>query len=131
MYFSGTDHKDAKIFLSVPWETFYTGKYSYSCIVFTYNQAQWKSLSIHKPDERFQAQYWKDELDFLPQPYVSNPILKREGLRTFLLKSVCSKQCLPSALRPGNFLTFMIKWFIMLGVFGYNLWKRNKKFFSP
>lgn len=60
--------KDAKIFLSIPWETFYTEKYSYSCIVFTYNQAQLKPLSIHKPDEQFQDQYLKDELDFLPQP---------------------------------------------------------------
>lgn len=50
-YFYGKDHKDAKLLLVYPWGTFYTGKYSYSCIVFMYNQAQGILLSIHKPDE--------------------------------------------------------------------------------
>lgn len=84
-----------------PGRHFIPGNYSYSCIVFIYNQAQWKSLSIHKPDERFQTQYLKDELDFLPWPYVSNPILKREGLRIFLIE---------------------IHWFKAVSAFCYQTW---------
>lgn len=125
-----------------PGRHFIPGNYSYSCIVFIYNQAQWKSLSIHKPDERFQTQYLKDELDFLPWPYVSNPILKREGLKNKNKKGrvknlpywnplVQSSVCLllPDLVGGFFFFTFRIS-YLSCNEFLNIIFRREKQFFS-
>jgi hypothetical protein len=124
--------KDAKLFLSVHWETFYTGKYSYSCIVFTYNQAQWKSLSIHKPDERLHEQYLKDELGFLyticQQSYSKKGRVKNPSFWNPIVQSNVYL-CLLSSL--AIYLTFRIGDLIHKELLYIIFRRETKKIFSP